>query len=75
LQGLLPICCYCKSVRNDKDYWEQIEHYIADHSELQFSHGICPRCYDNMVKPELAKRRQSGATSTSDSPADVPPVE
>ncbi len=57
LQGLLPICCYCKKVRNDQDYWQQVEHYICDHSEAQFSHGICPDCYERVVKPQLAGLR------------------
>lgn len=55
LQGLLPICCYCKKVRDDKNYWQQVEGYIADHSEARFSHGICPECMDTVVKKELAE--------------------
>jgi CheY-like chemotaxis protein len=53
LQGLLPICCYCKSVRDDKNYWRQVEHYIAETSDLRFSHGICPDCYKKVVEPQL----------------------
>jgi sigma-B regulation protein RsbU (phosphoserine phosphatase) len=45
LRGLLPICAWCKKIRNDSNYWEQLEVYIADHTEAQFSHGICPTCY------------------------------
>jgi DNA-binding response OmpR family regulator len=55
LQGLLPICLYCKKIRNDKNYWQQVESYIMDHSEARFSHGICPECYEKVVKPELEK--------------------
>jgi PAS domain S-box-containing protein len=44
LRGFLPICAYCKKIRNDKNYWEQIETYISHHSEALFSHGICPDC-------------------------------
>ena len=44
LSGLLPICSYCKRIRDDKGYYHQIESYIRDHSEANFSHGICPRC-------------------------------
>jgi two-component system CheB/CheR fusion protein len=44
LAGMLPICANCKKIRNDKGYWEQIEAYISDHSEAEFSHGICPEC-------------------------------
>jgi hypothetical protein len=49
LHGLLPICSYCKSVRNDQNYWEQVEQYVAEHSNLQFSHGICPTCYETVA--------------------------
>ncbi len=44
LQGLLPICAWCKRVRDDRGYWNQIEVYIRDHSQAEFSHGICPDC-------------------------------
>ena len=44
LRGLLPICAACKQIRDDKGYWHQIESYIQDHSEAEFSHGICPKC-------------------------------
>ena len=55
LQGLLPICCYCKKIRDDKNYWQQVDTYVADHSEAQFTHGICPDCRDKIVKPELER--------------------
>jgi phosphoserine phosphatase RsbU/P len=44
LMGLLPICSFCKKIRDEKDNWEQIEVYIRDHSEAELSHGICPEC-------------------------------
>jgi phosphoserine phosphatase RsbU/P len=44
LSGLLPICAYCKRIRNDKDYWQQIESFVGEHSDAQFSHSICPPC-------------------------------
>ncbi len=53
LQGLLPICCYCKKVRNDDNYWQQVEHYLAEHSSVRFSHGICPDCVREKVEPQL----------------------
>jgi phosphoserine phosphatase RsbU/P len=49
LHGLLPICSYCKHVRTDGDYWEQVEQYVSDHTDLQFSHGVCPACYDKVA--------------------------
>jgi CheY-like chemotaxis protein len=58
LQGLLPICLYCKRIRNDKNYWEQVESYIMEHAEVRFSHGICPDCYEKIVKPTLAELRR-----------------
>jgi len=48
LSGMLPICSSCKKIRNDKGYWTQIELYIRDHSEAEFSHGICPDCYKRL---------------------------
>ena len=44
LRGLLPICASCKKVRDDKGYWNRIEEYISEHSEAEFSHGVCPDC-------------------------------
>jgi sigma-B regulation protein RsbU (phosphoserine phosphatase) len=49
LTGLLPICSYCKRIRSDQDYWEQVESYITEHTDAQFSHGICPACFDKVV--------------------------
>ena len=53
LRGLLPICASCKKIRDDKGYWKQIEGYIAEHSEADFSHGICPECAKELF-PEFA---------------------
>lgn len=50
LQGLLPICSYCKKVRNEANYWEQVDSYLASHSTLKLTHGICPQCLDKMMK-------------------------
>lgn len=46
LRGLIPICSYCKRIRDDDGYWNQLETYISNHSEAQFSHGICQECMD-----------------------------
>jgi len=48
LSGMLPICSSCKKIRNDKGYWEAIEAYLRNHSEVQFSHGICPDCAERL---------------------------
>ena len=53
LEGILPICSYCKKIRNDVDCWQHVETYVTDHSEAEFSHGICPACFENTVKPQL----------------------
>jgi len=60
LQGLLPICSYCKKIRDDQNYWQQVEGYISEHSEAIFSHGICPDCFEKFVKPELKKLKPAG---------------
>jgi len=52
LSGLLPICSSCKKIRDDKGYWNQIESYIRDHSEAEFSHSICPECLKRLY-PDL----------------------
>jgi phosphoserine phosphatase RsbU/P len=50
LQGLLPICSYCKRVRDDKNYWSQVEHYIVEQLDVRFSHGICPSCLEAVLE-------------------------
>ena len=53
LKGIIPICAYCHKIRNDKATWQQMESYISEHSEVQFSHGVCPECSEK----ELLKLR------------------
>ena len=55
LKGLLPICCYCKAVRDDSNYWHRVETYITAHSSARFSHGICPGCWEAVVEPQLSE--------------------
>jgi PAS domain S-box-containing protein len=50
LQQILPICMYCKSIRDDQNYWQTVEAYISHHTKTRFSHGICPTCYENVVE-------------------------
>jgi sigma-B regulation protein RsbU (phosphoserine phosphatase) len=50
LQGLLPICSYCKKVRNEADYWEQVDSYLTSHSDIRITHGICPQCLETIMK-------------------------
>ena len=58
LTGFLPICASCKKIRDDKGYWNQIEHYISDHSEAVFSHSICPECARKLY-PDLKAKELS----------------
>jgi len=59
LRGLLPICMYCKKIRDDKQYWQQIESFISNHSEAMFSHSICPDCYKKYAQSELDKIKKA----------------
>lgn len=59
LESILPICMYCKKIRNDQDYWQQIEAYISEHTGTDFSHGICPDCYESVVVPQIRKMEQT----------------
>ncbi len=55
LSGLIPICASCKKIRDDKGYWNQVEQYIEERSDAQFSHGICPNCRDE-IYPEYSSK-------------------
>ena len=52
LSGLLPICANCNKVRDDEGYWQKVEHYISAHSEVEFTHGLCPECMKKLY-PDL----------------------
>jgi len=58
LQGVLVICSYCKRIRDDQNFWQEIEKYASNHTEAHFSHGICPNCYEKIVKPELEEMKR-----------------
>jgi CheY-like chemotaxis protein len=55
LGGLLPICSYCKKIRDDQNYWQQVESYVGKHSDAKFSHSICPQCYEDIIKPQMVQ--------------------
>jgi len=63
LQAILPLCSYCRKVRDDEDYWHSVEGYVAKHTDTKFSHGICPDCYAKVEaelegdSPDLPTRR------------------
>lgn len=56
LEGIIPICMYCKKIRDDQNSWNNLEQYISDHSEAMFSHGICPQCAEEQM--ELIKNME-----------------
>lgn len=58
LHGLLPICAHCKGIRNDAGYWHSVEDYLCAHTEADFSHGICPTCFQRHY-PEVYAKRQT----------------
>lgn len=71
LETFLPICGYCKKIRDDKNYWQQIESYINARTGTDFSHSVCPDCYKRVVLPEL---EQLGGDSAKPGPAEAPPA-
>jgi len=66
LHGLLSICSYCKKIRDDKNYWTQVEGYIEEHTNVSFSHGICPDCYTSIVEPQLRELEKQAGQGESD---------
>ena len=62
LGGLLPICSYCKWIRDDRDYWNGLEHYISSHSDAKFTHGVCPSCMrDALSEVEAAGKQRASS--------------
>jgi len=55
LEGLLPICSYCKRIRDDNDQWQAVDRFVNQRSEVAFSHGVCPDCYHEHIEPQLQK--------------------
>jgi PAS domain S-box-containing protein len=65
LRGFLPICSYCKSIRDDENYWHEVASYISKHTDMRFSHGICPACYAKFVEQELPEAGPGDERDTS----------
>lgn len=59
LSGLLPICSYCKKIRDDNKYWQRVESYLEKISDVKFSHGVCPDCYESKIKPKLEQLKKT----------------
>jgi len=55
LEELMPMCSYCKKIRDDRNYWQQIESYLNERTGAEISHSVCPDCYAKVVLPEIAK--------------------
>ncbi len=55
LQQIIPICGYCRKMRDDRNYWSQVEEYIGKQTGSEFSHGVCPDCYDRVLVPQMQK--------------------
>jgi DNA-binding response OmpR family regulator len=68
LEELMPICSYCKKIRDDQNYWQQIEGYINERTGSEFSHSVCPDCYTRVIVPELASMRKAATGSRSSPP-------
>ena len=61
LEELLPICSYCKKIRDDQNYWQQMEGYINERTGSEFSHSVCPDCYTRVIVPELEQIKAASA--------------
>jgi DNA-binding response OmpR family regulator len=59
LEEMMPMCSYCKKIRDDRNYWQQIESYINERTGTEISHSVCPDCYKSVVIPELERLRES----------------
>ena len=68
LEEMLPICSYCKKIRDDQNYWQQLEGYISERTGSDFSHSVCPDCYTRVVLPEIEKIHAASSTPS------VPPT-
>jgi len=70
LKGFIPICSWCKKIRNDEGYWEQLEQYLHTHSEAEFTHGICPECKEKILplrnKEILVQKRANESSGKSE---------
>lgn len=69
LEEILPICSYCKKIRNDQQYWQRMEEYFNAHAGVDFSHSICPDCYETQIRPQIEELRSQMAATRQDGAA------
>jgi DNA-binding response OmpR family regulator len=69
LEELLPICSYCKKIRDDQNYWQQMEGYINERTGSEFSHSVCPDCYTRVIIPELEQIKASVTVAAKQGPS------
>jgi sigma-B regulation protein RsbU (phosphoserine phosphatase) len=69
LEEMLPICSYCKKIRDDQNYWQQLEGYISERTGSDFSHSVCPDCYKRVVVPELEQLKAGMAARPKQPPS------
>lgn len=78
LSGLIPICCHCKKIRNDEGYWQQVEIYVHERTHADFSHGICPECFEKLYpqfrQSSAGQKRNSGDPASDISPRQEPKI-
>lgn len=65
LEEMMPMCSYCKKIRDDQNYWQQIESYINERTGTEISHSVCPECYQRVVVPELEKLKRAAPKAPS----------
>jgi len=65
LRAIIPICCHCKRIRNEAEFWQQVEAYFHDYIGVDFSHGICPACLQELYGDYLKKPAAAGDSSQS----------
>jgi sigma-B regulation protein RsbU (phosphoserine phosphatase) len=68
LEEMLPICSYCKKIRDDQNYWQQLEGYISERTGSDFSHSVCPDCYKQVVVPQLEEFKRTHPVAKTNSP-------
>lgn len=66
LEGLFPVCCYCKKIRDDQNYWQQWEAYISAHTKVEITHGVCPDCFEKYIKSQLGNCQAEGEAKLKD---------